>query len=80
MLNRCLASSSAAAAAAALSSQGAAASSLRRLQQLQARTLAAVPLSLVKELRSASGAPITDCKKALEVRVGVCVCVFCVCV
>lgn len=30
------------------------------------RTFAAAPLALVKELRNASGAPITDCKKALE--------------
>jgi hypothetical protein len=38
------------------------------LQLPTTRGLAAVPLSLVKELRNASGAPITDCKKALEVR------------
>ncbi|EWM28678.1 elongation factor ts [Nannochloropsis gaditana] len=33
---------------------------------VSARSYAAAPLALVKELRSASGAPITDCKKALE--------------
>eukprot|EP00624_Nannochloropsis_granulata_P001550 evm.model.NODE_17657_length_23989_cov_36.963066.5 len=30
------------------------------------RAFATAPLALVKELRNASGAPITDCKKALE--------------
>lgn len=31
------------------------------------RHMSAAPLALVKELRELSGAPITDCKKALEV-------------
>ena len=46
-------------------------SSLLCPTSLVTRTFAAAgpaPLALVKELRLASGAPITDCKKALEVR------------
>jgi elongation factor Ts len=38
-----------------------------RLSIVPARGLADVPLALVKELRAVSGAPITDCKKALQV-------------
>ena len=34
--------------------------------QSYTRSFASAPLALVKELRNASGAPITDCKKALE--------------
>lgn len=36
------------------------------LSQSYTRAFASAPLALVKELRNASGAPITDCKKALE--------------